>query len=110
MPRKPGSPIRENIKKILFTIAELDGYRLYKIYISVFPQVTQRSIYYNLKKGVEIGEFKISRIEHLSGNFSWGNSSRKVFYSLVQFPRTNPPLKERKKIKLAYKKVTNSNL
>ena len=108
MPRKPGSPIRENIKKILLTIKELDGYHLYKLYISVFPQVTQRSIYYNLRKGAELGEFKISRVEKISGNFSWGDSSRKVFYSLVRLPEINITSKEKQSIQEAYEKIKNS--
>ena len=105
MPRKPNSPIRENIKKILMVVRELDGYHLYKIYTSVFPQVTQRSIYYNLKKGTQLGEFLISRVEESKGNFSWGESSRKIFYSLAAMPQITLSEKEKAKIEEAYERI-----
>ncbi|MDK2849481.1 MAG: hypothetical protein PWP03_433 [Candidatus Woesearchaeota archaeon] len=107
MPRKPGSIIRENIKKILLVVKEIDGYSLYKLYVSLFPQVTQRSIYYHLKKGTELEEFKVSRVEKISGNFSWGDSSIKIYYSLNKPPQVSISNQERNKIKAAFDKLNS---
>ena len=41
-----------------------------------------RSIYYNLKKGAELGEFKVNKIEKEKGNYSWGNVAEKIYYGL----------------------------
>jgi len=76
------SEIRQNIVEILYFLGSAPGYDIYKIYISVYPKVTMRSIYYHLKKGVELGEFKIDRIEKVKGDYSWGPEAEKTFYSL----------------------------
>jgi hypothetical protein len=76
------SPIRQNIVEILYFLGRGYGYDIYKIYKAVFPQVTMRSIYYHLKKGVAIGEFKIDKIEKERGNFSWGSEVEKIYYAL----------------------------
>ena len=58
------------------------GYNIYKVYISIFPKATMRSIYYHLNKGIETGEFKIKSVKSEKGNYSWGPSAEKVYYSL----------------------------
>jgi len=57
------SVIRQNVVEILFHLGKAYGYDIYKIYKAVFPKVTLRSIYYHLKKGVSLGEFKVEKIE-----------------------------------------------
>ena len=76
------SSIRQNIVEILYFLGKGYGYDIYKVYKAVFPQVTMRSIYYHLKKGVAIGEFKVERIEKEQGNFSWGTEVEKIYYAL----------------------------
>ena len=58
------------------------GYDLYRVYLALFPKVTLRSIYYHLRKGIELGEFEIEKIEKEKGNYSWGETAEKIYYKL----------------------------
>ena len=51
------SEIRQNVVEILYFIKNSYGYGIYKVYTAIFPKVTLRSIYYHLRKGVDLGEF-----------------------------------------------------
>ena len=76
------SEIRQNVVEILYFMKEGYGYDIYKVYRSIFPKVTIRSIYYHLKKGVSLKEFKVSKIEREKGDYSWGPEAEKIYYSL----------------------------
>tara|TARA_Y100000310_G_scaffold344409_1_gene457019 strand:+ start:1601 stop:1945 length:345 start_codon:yes stop_codon:yes gene_type:complete len=76
------SQIRQNMVEILFFIKHAYGYDIYKSYIKIFPKVTLRSIYYHLKKGVALGEFKVDKIEKQQGEYSWGGVAEKIYYGL----------------------------
>ena len=76
------SEIRKNIIEILYFIKKGYGYDIYKIYKAVFPAVTMRSIYYHLKKGVDLEEIKVSEIKKEEGDYSWGKTVEKVYYGL----------------------------
>ena len=76
------SKIRQNIIEILFHLKRGYGYEIYKSYVKVYPRVTLRSIYYHLKKGIDLGEFQINKIEKEKGNYSWGAEVEKIYYSL----------------------------
>lgn len=76
------SQIRQNIVEILYFMKEGYGYDIYRAYKAVFPKVTLRSIYYHLKKGLELKEFKVSKIEREKGDYSWGGEVEKTYYSL----------------------------
>lgn len=76
------SKIRQNIVEILYFLKSAYGYDIYKIYIEIFPSVTMRSIYYHLKKGLDLKEFKISKIKSEKGNYSWGPEAEKIYYKL----------------------------
>jgi hypothetical protein len=82
--RPLGSKVRQNIVEILYFYKELHGYELYKIYLDLYPKVSQRLIYYHLKKGVDTGEFLVSKQEKKTGNYSWGQSSENIIYCLGQ--------------------------
>ena len=58
------------------------GYNIFKVYKSIFPAVTMRVVYYHLKKGTDLGEFKVHEIKKEEGEYSWGNSVEKIYYSL----------------------------
>lgn len=94
--RPPKSPIRQNIIDVLFIMKKGYGYDIYKIYKDIFPKATMRSIYYQLKKGVALGEIKIYKIEKEKGNFSWGSEVEKVYYELGlnAKPRINAAVRE----------------
>ncbi len=89
------SEIRQNIIEILFFLKEGYGYNIYKTYRNIFPNTTMRSIYYHLRKGVELGEFKINKVEKEKGDFSWGSEVEKIYYGLG--PNAKPLGNERVK-------------
>ena len=76
------SPIRQNIIEILYFLGEGYAYDIYKIYVQIFPKVTMRSIYYHLKKGTILEEFKIKEIRKERGDYSWGQEAEKIYYTL----------------------------
>lgn len=76
------SVIRQNMTEILFYLGKGYGYDIYKYYVEVYPKVTLRSIYYHLRKGVELGEFEVEKIEKEKGEYSWGEMAEKIYYKL----------------------------
>ena len=72
MPRgRPAkSEIRQNVVEILFYLGKGYGYQIAKIYNEVFPPVTQRVIYYHLKKGTSTGEIAMQEIKEEQGGCS----------------------------------------
>jgi len=76
------SEIRQNIIEILHFKKEGYGYDIYKDYVAIFPKVTMRSIYYHLKKGLDLGEFRQSKVEREKGDYSWGGEAEKIYYAL----------------------------
>lgn len=93
--RPAKSEIRQNIIEILFFIKKGYGYDIYKIYRDIFAPVTMRSIYYHLRKGLQLEEFKIEKIEKEKGDYSWGGEAEKIYYSLG--PNAKPTGNERVK-------------
>ena len=94
--RPTKSIIRQNIIDILQYMGKGYGYDVYKIYIQLFPKVTMRSVYYNLRKGIATGEIRIDAIEREKGEFSWGDEVEKTYYGLGKeaTPHDNPRVKE----------------
>jgi hypothetical protein len=78
--RKPGSEVRVRIGKILSVAKKAYGYEIYRIYTTVYGDVLLRTIYYNLKKGVELGDFEAANLMNVPGNFTWGFESNRVYY------------------------------
>lgn len=76
------SVIRQNLIEILYFLGDGYAYEIYKIYSNIFPRVTMRSVYYHLKKGVNLGIFKIKEIRKEQGQYSWGPQVEKIYYSL----------------------------
>ncbi|MFP4401160.1 MAG: hypothetical protein ACLFPQ_04735 [Candidatus Woesearchaeota archaeon] len=76
------SEIRQNIVELLFCMGSGHGYEIYKKYIDLFPGVTQRSIYYHLRKGLSLNEFAIDSIKKEKGDYSWGTTAEKIYYKL----------------------------
>ena len=54
-----------------------------------------RSIYYHLKKGLSLEEFKVEKIQVEKGDYSWGSSAEKVYYTLGK--KAKPRIDERVK-------------
>jgi hypothetical protein len=98
--RPIGSKVRQNIIEILFFYKRVHGYELHKIYTELFPPVTMRLIYYHLKKGLSTKEFKLYKIEHKEGQYSWGADTENIIYELG--PDAKPMIEPR--IKLYWEK------
>lgn len=94
--RPPQSEIRQNMIELLHYLGSDYGYQICKNYFKVFPPVTRRVIYYHLKKGLDLGEFAIDRVEKEQGEYSWGTMAEKIYYKLGKKakPRGNPAIKE----------------
>lgn len=80
--RPTRSVIRQNMIEILYFLDNAYGYQIYKAYKELFPRVTLRVMYYHLKKGVELGEFKQHKVVHEEGEYSWGSHAERTYYSL----------------------------
>ena len=76
------SEIRQNIIEILHFMGESYGYEIHKAYLDLFPKASQRVIYYHLKKGAANQEFLLRNIKSEKGNYSWGETAEKTYYSL----------------------------
>ena len=83
------SQIRQNIIEIIFFIKKGYGYELHKIYNSIFPKCTNRVVYYHLRKGVELEELVLEKIRVESGNYSWGSTAEKNYYTLGKNAKPN---------------------
>ena len=89
--RPVGSEIRQNLIEILYFLRESYGYELCKIYNQIFSKVSSRSVYYHLKKGVSLGEFKM-KPKTKQGDYSWGESAEVIYYTLGE--KAHPTLKK----------------
>lgn len=80
--RPKRSLIRQNIVEMLYYMKKGYGYDIYKVYVQIFPKVTMRSVYYNLRKGADTGEIIIAEVKKEKGNYSWGGEVEKIYYAL----------------------------
>ena len=76
------SKIRQNIVEILYYLDEGYGYQIAKMYNEIFPTATQRSIYYNLQKGLLTKEIQVHKIKDEKGPFTGVWLVEKKYYSL----------------------------
>jgi hypothetical protein len=76
------SNIRQNIVELLYFMGKGYGYEIYQAYVDIFPKVTMRSVYYQLRKGVSLGEFEIESVKTEKGDYSWGPDAEKIYYKL----------------------------
>lgn len=81
--RPLGSKVRRNIIDLLYHLGEAYGYQIHKAYKELFSPVTLRTVYYHLKKGVELGIIEVAEIEEERGEYSWGDSAEKTYYRLT---------------------------
>ncbi len=90
------SSVRQNIVELISHMKKGYGYDIAKLYNKIFPKVTMRLVYYHLKKGVELGEFRIHGIEKEKGTYSWGEEVQKKYYALGEnaAPRADERVKE----------------
>jgi hypothetical protein len=101
MPR--GRPVKTEIREKIATILNQKGisygYQIYKIYREVFGKISLRNLYYNLKKGIDMGEFIIIDIKRENGAFTWGNEAEHKYYTLGPYAKLHK-LTDIQKIKL----------
>lgn len=97
--KKRGRPvksvIRQNIVEILYFLGQGYAYEIYKIYSQIFPDISMRSVYYHLKKGLVTQEFIVKDIKKEKGDYSWGPEAEKIYYALGPSagPQMNPQVK-----------------
>lgn len=96
MGRPPRSIVREQLAELLFIIGKLSAYDAHKHYIHIFGVATQRNIYYQLRRGVELGIFRVEDVVEEKGEYSWGDTTRKIYYSLTS--QAQPQLNTKVKI------------
>lgn len=94
--RPVGSPVRQNIVEILYYLGKAHGYELHKIYVEIYGKVSLRNIYYHLRKGQDIGIFKVASIEKEDGEYSWGTKAEKTYYAISE--QAKPSGDERVKV------------
>ena len=82
------SEIRQNIVEMLRVTGPQYGYKIHKFYNELFPGCTRENIYYNLRKGVTVGEFELSEVKLEKGEYSWGTVVEKKYYKLG--PKASP--------------------
>lgn len=82
--RPTQSVIRQNIIELLYHLGKGYGYQISKMYNEIFPPVTQRSIYYHLRKGMQTREITEHSVQRERGVFSWGSEVEKKMYALGQ--------------------------
>jgi len=76
------SVIRDRMQQIVDALGTAYGYEIYKIYKEVFEPVSVRSMYYHLKRGLALGEFKLAGTKSVQGPFTWGRESTHTYYTL----------------------------
>lgn len=79
---------REKIASILAAVGQSYGYELYKFYEQVFGKINLRNLYYNIKKGLELGEFIIVDIRQEVGSYTWGGATQHIYYAVGPYART----------------------
>jgi hypothetical protein len=87
------SDIRQNIVEILYFLKKGYGYEIHKIYKDIFAPCTREVVYYHLRKGSAIGEFKVEEVKKEEGKFSWGSTAEKIYYALG--PNAKPAMNAR---------------
>jgi len=90
------SIVRANLVDILAVVGKGYGYELHKYYVDIFGLITRESVYYNLRKGLQLGEFAIDEIRLETGDYSWGKTVEKTYYKLGPNARVrgNPAVNE----------------
>ena len=94
--RSLGSPIRDNLIELLHFIGPSYGYSLFKNYKKVWGNVSLRSIYHHLSKGVDLGLFEVKGVEKAKGEYSWGSGVQRTVYKLSSgtVAKKDPIIKE----------------
>ena len=82
------SEIRQNIIEILSVVGSAYGYLIHKWYVQIYTPCTRENVYYNLRKGVALGELKIKEIKKKKGTYNWGTIVEKKYYALG--PKAKP--------------------
>jgi len=110
MPRgRPSvSIVRDRLSEMLFIKGKLTAYDAHKHYIRIFASVTRRNIYYQLAKGAVLGLFKKESVEE-RGDYSWGETSRKIYYELKSKDEVRLNLEIKKYFKEIKNEITKTN-
>lgn len=77
------SLVRERLKQLLYILGPLTAYDAHRHYAALFASTSRRNIYYQLRNGVDMGVFAVYDVVEEEGDYSWGSTSRKVYYEFA---------------------------
>lgn len=80
--RPTKSIVRNRLVEMLYVLGRETAYNLHKFYLDIFGKISQRNVYYQLQKGVDLDLFQVEEKLDEKGNFSWGEVARKTYYKL----------------------------
>lgn len=80
--RPSKSVVRDRLVEMLFIVGSMTAYDAYKHYLKLFGNVSQRNVYYQLERGEALGIFSRDVVTE-QGEYTWGSSAKKVYYSLT---------------------------
>ncbi len=83
MGRPARSIVRDRLVEMLYISGRLTAYDAHKHYVKLFGEATQRNIYYQLRRGVDMGLFTVADVVEETGDYSWGSTTRKVYFELA---------------------------
>lgn len=70
------------MQQIVDTLCASYGYEIYRVYNEFFEPISLRSMYYHLKRGVQLDEFKEVAVKETKGSYTWGDISIRKYYIL----------------------------
>lgn len=76
------SAVRNRMQMIVDALGVTYGYEIHKAYEEIFEPIELRSMYYHLKKGVQLNDFEEIGVEKVKGPFTWGDVSIRKYYIL----------------------------
>lgn len=79
--RPARSIVRQRLGEMLFVAGRLTAYDAHKHYLKLFGPASQRNVYYQLERGANLEQFEKIIVEE-KGDYSWGSTTRKVYYTL----------------------------
>lgn len=82
MGRPIKSLIRDRMQQIVDALGVSYGYEIFKVYEGAFSPIDLRSMYYHLRKGVDLDVFELVGVKEEKGAYTWGDYSMRRYYVL----------------------------
>ena len=82
MGRPIKSLIRDRMQQIVDALGVSYGYEIFKVYEGAFSPIDLRSMYYHLRKGMDLDVFELVGVKAEKGAYTWGDFSMRRYYVL----------------------------